>query len=79
MLGQTIMYHGTRHEIGYRVGFTTGLALQYFLVLATFWSLTVLLKFWYNSHIFYTFSTHLKGNFHQLFLPITDHMLSNHQ
>ena len=36
MLGQTIMYLGTRHEIGYRVEFTTGLALQYFLVLATF-------------------------------------------
>ena len=57
------MYLGTRHQIGYRVGFTTakllkssqsqkilkilalsGLAIQYFLVLATFpRSLTVLI------------------------------------
>ena len=55
MLGQTIIYLGTRHQIGYSMGFTTakllksgqyqkilnisalsGLALQYFLVLATF-------------------------------------------
>ena len=63
MLGQTIIYLGTRHLIGYRVLFTTaklhrsgqyqkilkisalsGLALPYFLVLAIFLSLTVLIS-----------------------------------